>query len=147
MTSQGGGHGEQGQWGPQSKAPKGCTPCPASQGGQQMGGHPGVGVGMLPTPPKATLVPSTVPTYLGTARLPVPGRSGSQRRRMAVARPPLQGCVTSLDLPTGDMGGLSGGKSGVPVCVCSPRPPTLTCRRRRCRAGQGGRGESARGVR
>lgn len=37
-------------------------------------------------------------THLGTARLPVPGRSGSQRRRMVVARPPAQDCVTSPDL-------------------------------------------------
>lgn len=43
------------------------------------------------------------PSHLGTVKVPVPRCRGSQRRRMVLARPPLQGCVMSLDLP-GDMG-------------------------------------------
>lgn len=77
-------------------------------------------------PPEAT--PRMSPPYLGTARVPVPGRSGSQRRRMAVARPPLQGCVTSLDLARGDTagGGVSvagGGHTDSPP-VPSRSPPS-----------------------
>lgn len=55
--------------------------------------------------------------HLGTARVPVPRCRGSQRRRMVVARPPLQGCVMSLDLP-GDMGGQE--DSGGTVWVSPP---------------------------
>lgn len=85
-------------WGWQlpQQSPQGHHP-PCAQGPQCLGTPGGQNLGLAPPFHATTCVPSGV-THLGTARLPVPGCSGSQRRRMVVARPPLHDCVTSLDL-------------------------------------------------
>lgn len=85
-------------WGWQlpQQSPQGYHP-PCAQGPQCLGTPGGQNLGLAPPFHATTCVPSGV-THLGTARLPVPGCSGSQRRRMVVARPPLHDCVTSLDL-------------------------------------------------
>lgn len=70
--------------------------------------------------PKPASGSPVFPPHLGTDRVPVPRCRGSQRRRMVVARPLLQGCVMSLDLP-GDMGGQE--DSGGTVWVSPP----VTC--------------------